>query len=121
MQFDLITYMANMTGFTFERGQLENIAMNRGVQDVMFLSDLTQRDKNLLLADMLMVIITSPSKTASVTTQHGDYSTTIGSVTIDNTDELRKLMIALYQNPDAELSEIMASYNGGVSWVQEFD
>jgi hypothetical protein len=113
--------MSNMTGYTFERGQLENIAMNRGVSNVKSFSDLTVRDRNLLLADMLFVIITSPSSTASVSKQHGDYSTTVGSVRIENQDALRKLMTALYSNPDKELNDILTSYQGGVFWVHEID
>lgn len=121
MQFDIITYMSNMTGFTFERTALEQIAMNRGVSEINDFVELTTRQKNLILADMLFIIFTSYSNTGSTSKQHGDYSVTIGAKIITDKTDIYKLMTALYQNPDSELGEVLSSYQGGVQWINEFD
>jgi hypothetical protein len=70
---------------------------------------------------MLFIIITSPSSGGSITKQHGDFSVTIGASSITNISELRKLMLALYDNPDKELNELVSTSQGGVGWIQEYD
>jgi hypothetical protein len=121
MQFDLIKYMANMTGYSFTREQLEHIALNRGTLGIEHFHDLTLRDKNLMLADMLFIIYTSPTSSGAITKQHGDYSVTIGSAQIGDKDKLYKLIDALYKNPDKELNQLLADSQGGLSWLTEYD
>jgi hypothetical protein len=113
--------MSDMTGYTFRRGALERIARERGTINAESIDEISTRQKNLMLADMLFVVLTSPDSTSSITKQHGDYSTTIGSMKITEKDDIRELMNALYNNPDSELNQILTSYQGGVRWVQEYD
>jgi hypothetical protein len=120
-EFDIITYMANMTGFTFTREQLSHIAAERGTSSVTALSELTREQKNLMLADMLFIIFTSYSTTGSTSKSHGDYTLTVGAKTITDKDDIYKLMTALYANPDQELNQVLSSYQGGVSWIDEYD
>jgi hypothetical protein len=120
-EFDLITYMGSMTGYTFTREQLEGIVTNRGLGDVTSFSELTLKDRNLMLADMLFIIYTTPTSTGSVSKQHGDYSVTVGAMQITDKDNIYKLMTALYSNPEQELNQTLATYQGGVCWINEFD
>jgi hypothetical protein len=113
--------MSNMTGYTFEREALEQIALNRGVSEITDFAELTTRQKNLVLADMLFIIFTSYSNSGSSTKQHGDYSVTVGAKIITDKADIYKLMTALYENPDSELGDVLSENQGGVRWINEFD
>lgn len=119
MQFDIITYMSTLTGFTFEKPVLERIAMERGVSDVKEFSQLQQRDKDLLSADLLFVIYTSPYQTSSLTKQHGAFSQTIGSQIITDKKGIYNLMTALYKKWNDDKLEIVEQMNGTLHWVNE--
>lgn len=69
-QFDIITYLEGLTAFVFDKAVLTRIAMERDVSDITDFKSLTQKQKDLLLADLLFVIYTSPNYTASQTNQH---------------------------------------------------
>lgn len=60
--FDIIRYMSTLTGFDLPSAVLERIALERGLRGVDDYAMLDQRDKDLLLADILFVIYTSPRK-----------------------------------------------------------
>jgi hypothetical protein len=115
--FDIITYMGNMTGFDFKRPVLEQIAVKRGVRNVSDYSELSRREENLILADLLFVIFTSPSTSGSTTKSHGDFSVTVGAATMTDKSDIYKLMMNLYQNPDQELHAAMADLQGGCQWL----
>lgn len=97
MAFSIIRYMSSLTGFTFDEAVLERIAIERGVDKAEDFSDLTQKDRDLVLADLLFVIFTSPSETASLTKKHGQFSQTIGSQVITDKDDIYDLMMRLYR------------------------
>lgn len=117
MQFDIITYMSTLTGFTFEKSVLERIAMERGVSDVTDYSQLEQKDKDLLLADLLLVIYTSPYQTSSLTKQHGAFTQTIGSQIITDKRGMFNLMTALYKKWNDAKLEIVSQMDGGLQWI----
>lgn len=117
MQFDIITYMSSLTGFTFEKSVLERIAMERGVSDVTDYSQLEQKDKDLLLADLLLVIYTSPYQTSSLTKQHGAFTQTIGSQIITDKRGMFNLMTALYKKWNDAKLEIVSQMDGGLQWI----
>ena len=75
-QFDIIKYISSLTGFAVDKSVCERIAMERGVEDVTSISELEQKDKDLLLADLLYTIYISPNSSASLTQQHGSYTQT---------------------------------------------
>jgi hypothetical protein len=121
MKRDIVTYLSNLTGYSFTKEQILSVAYNRGFDEETDITTLTLRDRNLLLADLLFIIFTSPSSSGALTKQHGDYSVTIGSTQITDKADICKLMNALYENPDKELGQILSSYTGGVYWVDEKD
>lgn len=106
MEFDIITYMGSLTGFSFEKSVLERIAMERGLSYVSNFNDLTERDRDLLLADMLFVIYTTPSQTPSLTKSHGSFSQTIGSQIITDKANIYDLMMKLYRKWGEEKAEL---------------
>lgn len=117
MQFDIITYMSTLTGFTFEKSVLERIAMERGVSEVTEYSQLEQKTKDLLLADLLLVIYTSPYQTSSLTKQHGAFTQTIGSQIITDKRGMFNLMTSLYKKWNDDKLETVNEMDGGHQWI----
>lgn len=117
MQFDIITYMSTLTGFTFEKSVLERIAMERGVSGVTDYNQLEQKEKDLMLADMLLVIYTSPYQTSSLTKQHGAFTQTIGSQIITDKRGIYNLMTALYRKWNDAKLETVNEMDGGLQWI----
>lgn len=117
MQFDIITYMSTLTGFTFEKPVLERIAMERGVSEVAEYNKLEQKDKDLLLADLLFVVYTTPYQTSSLTKQHGAFSQTIGSQIITDKKGIYNLMTALYKKWNDDKLEIVKQMDGCFQWL----
>lgn len=116
LKFDIIDYAANaLTGFTFTRKQVEYVVLSRGLQDVTDMSQLSERDKDLLTADLVRIIYTTPSQVGSTTKSHGDSTLTEGAMYISDKRQLYQWMMSLYskwgENPFPEELE------GGVSWI----
>lgn len=114
-QFDIIQYMRGLLDYPFSDNTLQTIAMERGVQDVSDYSQLEQKQKDLLLADMLRVIYFSPSQTASETKQHGSFTHTKGSSIYNSKKDLYNYMMSLYRKwDDANLETIEG---GSLQWL----
>lgn len=97
-KFDIIDYVANkLTGYTFTRKQLEYVVMDRGLQNVTDVTELTQRDKDLLTADCLRIIYTTPTQTSSQSDSHGDYTRSRGSQYISDKKRIYEWMLGLYR------------------------
>lgn len=109
--------MSSLTGYVFDEAVLERIALERGVDEVKQFSELTQRNKDLILADMLLVLFTSPSHTASFSKKHGQFSQTIGSQAIYNKDEIYELMMRLYNRWGDPKADDFADM-GGLEWLE---
>lgn len=115
-EFDICKYIEGLTGFVFDKTVIERIALDRGVSEVTSYDELTQRDKDLLLADLLYTAYCSPNMMASHTNQHGSYSKTYGAQTI-NRDELYQIFMGIYRKYDEE--EILENIQGRVKWIDE--
>lgn len=95
--FNIISYLAGMTGFLFDRDTLCRIAMDCNVDSVTDYTELTQEDKDKCKIALLETVLLSPHSTASQTNEHGGYRTQTGSQTVtaavlDNVkSELRRL------------------------------
>lgn len=110
--------MSSLTGFSFEKPVLERIALERNVQDVVSLEDLSQKDRDLILADMLFVLYTTPTQTSSLTKQHGAWSQTIGSQYISDKRNIYELMNKLYAKWDDPKLDDIADTTGGLAWLE---
>ena len=116
--FDIIRYMSSLTGYIFDDAVLERIALERNVAGVASFSEITERDKDLLTADLLFVLYTSPSQSASFSKKHGQFSQSIGSQIITDKDGIYNLMVRLYQKwEDPKVNEI-EEMGGGLEWMQ---
>lgn len=107
MTFDIVDFTANaLTGYDFTRKQVLYVLMSRGLECVTDISELTQRDKDLLTADLLRIIYTTASKTSSKSWSHGDASKSVGSQQITDKNHIYEWMIGLYrkwgENPELD-------------------
>jgi len=117
-QFDIISYMSSLTGFSFEKSVLERIALEREVEYIQYIDDLSQKDRDLLLADLLFVVYTSPTQTSSLTKQHGAFSQTIGSQYISDKRGIYELMTRLYTKWNDPKMEVVNDMVGGLVWLE---
>ena len=115
-EFDIYKYIEGLTGFVFDKTVIERIALDRGVSEITSYDELTQRDKDLLRADLLYTAYCSPNMMASHTNQHGAYTKTFGAQTV-NRDELYQIFMGIYRRYDEE--EILEGIGGRVRWIDE--
>lgn len=116
--FDIIRYMSSLTGYVFDDAVLERIALERNVAEVGSFAELTEKDKDLLTADLLFVLYTSPSKSASFSKKHGQFSQSVGSQTITDKDGIFYTMMRLYTKWEDHKAEELESIGGGLEWMQ---
>ena len=117
MTSTIIDYMSSLTSYHFDRLALERIAVERGIQDVKDITELTKKQKDLVFADMLLVLYLSPTQTASISKKHGSFSQTIGSQYISDKAGLLDLMTKLYAKwGDDKLEDL--SDMGNLEWIQ---
>ena len=116
--FDIIRYMSSLTGYIFDDAVLERIAWERNVAEVGSFAELSEKDKDLLTADLLFVLYTSPSKSTSISKKHGQFSMSIGGQTITDKDGIYDLMMRLYTKWEDPKAEELESIGGGLEWMQ---
>lgn len=116
--FDIIRYMSSLTGYVFDDAVLERIALERNVSEVGSFAELSEKDKDLLTADLLFVLYTSPSQSASISKKHGQFSMSIGSQKITDKDEIFYTMMRLYQKWEDPKVKELESIGGGLEWMQ---
>ena len=115
--FDIIRYMSSLTGYIFDDAVLERIALERNVAGVASFSDITEKDRDLLTADLLFVLYTSPSQSASFSKKHGQFSQSIGSQIITDKDNIFDTMMRLYKKWEDPKAEELESIGGGLEWM----
>ena len=97
LEFDILEYMSGLTGFTFDKAVLKRIAFKRGVSEVTEYSAITQRDEDLITADLLLTAYLSPNVWASFDQSHGSYKKGIGSQTMYNKEEILDWLRGIYE------------------------
>lgn len=113
----IIDYMSGLTGFVLEEDILLRIAHDRHIPENALACDLSQRDKDLLLADILFAVLCSPSGLPSRSHQHGQFSETVGRQTIENRQMLYDMMRRLYEKWNDEKLWLLGS--GALVWINE--
>ncbi len=119
-EFNIITWLKNKVGFEIKTEAIQTILLDRGLQNTTEYDELTEKDKDLLVADLLFYLWTGPTQTAAKTWSHGDQTRSIGSQTIANKDEIYKLMISLYRKWNDSKADVAENMTGGVQWINEF-
>lgn len=114
--FGIIDYISGLTGFVFDKSVLVRIAMDRKVYQLAP-QDLTQKDRDLLTADLLYVAYMSPNTIASQTSQHGAFTRTVGSQQIQSRDEIYNMMKRLYGKWNDDRLNDIEDASGGLQWL----
>jgi hypothetical protein len=117
-KFDIIDYLSGLTGYVFDKAVLKRIALDRDVEYVVDKSELDQKTKDLLRADLLYTAWLSPNVWASSTNQHGSFTRTVGSQTIyaEEKERLHNIFMGIYRKYDDEkLAEI--EDKGTLQWL----
>ena len=112
-KFDILEYLSGLTSFVFDKAVLKRIALDRGVMNVTSYSELDDKTKDLLRADLLLAAYLSPNVWASYTHSHGSYSQTTGSQTIyiEEKERIYNMLRNIYSKyDDAKLEEIGEEY-----------
>lgn len=116
-KFDIIDYIASLSGFVFDKAVLQRIALDRQVLHHEP-DDLTQEQKDLLRADLLYTAYLSPSVWASQTHSHGSFSSTTGSQSIfaEDKERIYNIALSIYKKyNDKKLEEVFDS--GTLQWL----
>lgn len=116
-EFDIIEYLSSLTSFVFDKNVLKRIARERGLSKIGDIDEITQKQKDLCLADLLYVIYTGPNYTANITSQHGAYTNTIGSQRYDTKGDIYNVMIRLYNKWDDDKLEYIP--REGLQWIND--
>lgn len=119
IEFNILSYLAGLTGYVFDKDVLTRIAWEREVTDVSSYDELDQRTIDLLRADLLYAAYLSPNSWASSTNSHGSYSRTVGAQTMTNKDKERlyDMFISIYKKyGDEKYNEIEASQSS-LQWL----
>lgn len=96
IEFDILQYMSGLTGFTFDKAVLTRIALKRGVANVTEYEELTEKDEDLITADLLLTAYLSPTTWASFNQSHGSYKKGVGSQTMYNKEEILEWLRGIY-------------------------
>jgi hypothetical protein len=105
IEFDILQYMSGLTGFTFDKAVLTRIALKRGVDEVTEYEELTEKDEDLITADLLLTAYLSPTVWASFNQSHGSYKKGIGSQTMYNKEEILDFLRKIYELYDDPMLE----------------
>lgn len=119
-KFNIINYLAGMTGFVFDKDVLERIALDCGVSEVTEYSELTQENKDRCMIALLRTILNTPYSTASHTSKHGEWQEQIGSqsLTAAFREDIRAQLKKLAQKyDDEELLEELEDMGANLQWM----
>lgn len=119
-KFNIINYLAGMTGFVFDKDVLQRIALDCGVSEVTDYSELTQENKDRCMIALLRTILNTPYSTASHTSKHGEWQEQIGSqsLTAAFREDIRAQLKKLAQKyDDEELLEELEDMGATLQWM----
>ena len=116
-EFNIIDYMSGLTGFVLDESVLQRIALDRGVSEADSYDVLTQRDKDLLTADILLAVYQAGEDLPSFQHQHGQFSTSTGKQTIRDKDHILNLLRYYYGKWGDEKLELIPE--SSLRWIPE--
>lgn len=113
--YDLIDYMSGLTVYVLDETVYRTIAFDRGVAGKSA-GDLTQKEKDLLEADILLKVYHGADNIPSFSRQHGQFSTTTGQQTIRDKEAIYERLKALYRKWDDPKLESLSE--GSFEWLE---
>lgn len=118
-EFNIVKWLKNRIGYEVSTEKVEIIVMERGLQNVTDYAELTQKDKDLLLADVLFLLLTSATQTASKSWQSGGTTMSIGAQMLTGKAEFYNMMTGIYEKYNDPKLNIAESLNTGYAqWLE---
>ena len=116
----VLEWLRKKTRYSFSEGNLEVIALDRGVQpdDDVYGESVDKRLRDLMEADIIFTaVLLSPSNTASLSQSHNGYQKTIGQEQDFYQDEKIKYAIRIYEMYGDEKAGILESIKRKIRFV----
>ena len=116
----VLEWLKKKTRYSFEEGNLEVIALDRGVQpdDDVYGANVTKRLRDLMEADIIFTaVLLSPSNTASLSQSHNGYQKTIGQEQDFYQDKKIKYAIRIYTMYGDERAGILESARRKIKFI----
>lgn len=93
-------YIEGLVAFEVPEKASNTILFSRGIDGEMTASELTQKQRDLIFADLLMYGITKPSSSGGEKKAHGGFSLTTKNETFTYRDDWFKAAMAIYKKYD---------------------
>lgn len=116
----VLEWLKKKTRYSFSEGNLEVIALDRGVQpdDEVYGENVDKRLRDLMEADIIFTaVLLSPSNTASLSQSHNGYQKTIGQEQDFYQDEKIKYAIKIYEMYGDERAGILESVKRKIKFI----
>lgn len=117
-KFDVLEYMAGLTNYVFDKSVLKRIAMERGVLHATNLGDIDGKARDLIYADMLLVVYLSPNTIASRSKSHGSYSQSVGSQVVSSRSDIYNMLRFIYKRWNDEKLQDVENLGGCLQWME---
>ncbi|MDH6354735.1 hypothetical protein M2132_001064 [Dysgonomonas sp. PH5-45] len=115
----VIDYIEGLVAFEVPQKASDAILFARGIDGEMIASDLTQKQRDLIYADLLMYGITKPSSSGGEKKAHGGFSHTTKSETFTYRDDWFKAAMAIYKkygDPKYDPGSLVKITNASSRW-----
>lgn len=122
--FDILSYLAGLTGYVFDTEVLTRIALDCGVAEVTEYADLTEEQKDRCKIALLETLLVTPYQSATQTDKHGEWQTQTGSQTLTaaTMENIKAELRRLYKKYDEEEKlEQLDDIGANLEWVNEKD
>ena len=116
----VLEWLTKKTRYSFDKGNLEVIALDRGVSpdDDVYGNNVDKRLRDLMEADIIFTaVLLSPSNTASLSQSHNGYQKTIGQEQDFYQDDKIKYAIRIYEMYGDERAGILESVKRKIRFV----
>lgn len=117
----VLEWLEKKTRYSFSEGNLEVIALDRGVSpedDVYDDNVVDKRLRELMEADIIFTaVLLSPSNTASLSQSHNGYQKSIGQEQDFHQDEKIKYALGIYKKYDDERAEILENVRRKIRFI----
>ena len=117
----VLEWLKRKTRYSFDEGNLEVIALDRGLEpndDVYDETVVTKRERELMTADIIFTaVLLSPSNTASLSQSHNGYQKTIGQEQDFYQNDKIKYAIGIYQKYDDDKADILMNAQKKITFI----
>lgn len=115
--FDIIKYICGITDFGISESVATDIAYKRNIINIKEYSELTEKDRDLIMADLLFSLLFKPKKTASISQSHNGFSQSIGSSEMQSLGNLLSYARSLYLKWGESVPELLEQNTGELQWL----